>query len=204
MMPQFMHLYNSSKSIYELSNIVNQELETLGNWVNVGKTNYIIFSKRIKQSNISIKINGREIERKRYIKFLAIVVDETLRWDEHIKNVKAKIVSALFALISARRYLNNDIMRTLYYSLVYPHFTYGILLWCTTYRTYLNQIQLLQKAICIVANANKWIEHTMPLLKQFHILPLVNTYDYLLGNFMYRQINRFKLIASFYYSRNLI
>ncbi len=111
-----------------------------------GKTNCIIFSKRIKQSNISIKINGREIERKWYTKFLGIIVDETLQWDEHTKNVKAKIVSALFALRSARRYLNSDIMRTLYYSLVYPYLTYGMLLWGTTYRTRnLNQIEILQK-----------------------------------------------------------
>ncbi len=69
-------VYASSKSIYELSNVVKQELETLGDCfranklsLNVGKTNYIIFSQQIKQSNISIKINGREIELKWYTKF---------------------------------------------------------------------------------------------------------------------------------------
>ena len=50
-------------------------------------------------------------------------------------------------------------------------------------------------------------EHTMFLFKQFHILPWVNMYDYLLGNFMYWQINNLSpvtiIIPEIQYNRDI-
>jgi len=63
--------------------------------LNVGKTNYMIFTKNAGAQNNNntnnIIIGNNEIEQKRNIKFLGVTIDENLNWHEHIANTKNKI-----------------------------------------------------------------------------------------------------------------
>ena len=174
-------VYASSKNLEQLVYCINQELDILADWfkanklsLNVTKTNFILFTKRRQQYNIRIILDGQEISRKTFVKFLGIVVDHHLNWEEHIRQCKMKVVSALFALRSARKLINEETAKMLYYALVYPHLSYGILLWGSTYKTYIDQLVVLQKrAIRIVADSN-WIEHTPPIFKRLdlEVLPI--------------------------------
>ncbi len=61
---------------------------------------------------------------------------------------------------------------TVYYSLVYPYLDYGITLWGTTHKTYINKIRIMQKkAIRIISNS-KYNDHTEPLFKELKVLKL--------------------------------
>ncbi len=83
-------------------------------------------------------------------------------------------MSALFALRSARKLINEDTAKMLYYALVYPHLSYELLPWGSPYKTYIDQLVVLQKrAIRIVADSN-WIEHTPPIFKRLdlEVLPI--------------------------------
>ncbi len=183
--------YYSSKSKYELEETVNSELQSLCNWfkvnklsLNIGKTNYLAIGKSQNRNNYSIYMDGAEITRRTHVKFLGIFVDDKLNWYEHIKFCKQKIVSALYALKNCRQYLNADAAKILYYSLIYPYLSNGIHLWGSTYKTYLEQLIVLQKkAVRIIANAD-FREHSLPLFRQLGILPLSKLQEYCLGKFV--------------------
>ncbi len=96
------------------------------------------------------------------------------------KILQTKIVSALYALKMNEFYLNADAdaARILYYSLIYPYLSNGIHLWGSTYKTYLEQLIVLQKkAVRIIANAD-FREHSLPLFRQLGILPLSKLHEY--------------------------
>ena len=54
------------------------------------KTNYIFFHKPSTKDNIPLKISElvigtKLIKRKRYIKFLSVMIDECITWKDHIR-----------------------------------------------------------------------------------------------------------------------
>ena len=78
----------------------------------------------------------------------------------------------LFTFRSARKLIDEATTKMLYYSLVYSHLNYGTLLWGSTYKTYFDQLAVLQKrTIRIVADWN-WIEHIPPMFKSLEVLPI--------------------------------
>ncbi len=90
----------------------------------------------------------------------------------------------------------------MYYSLIHPHLCYGLLLCCHTYKTYVNQIVVLQKrAIRIVSKAN-WNEHTGPIFKSLGILLLEQLYLFHLGNFMFLQYRCWSPVVTTDFTQN--
>ena len=69
------------------------------------------------------------------VQFLGLHIDEKLDWHEH--KCKNKLTSALYVIKKVNSYLPVSALKTIYYTLVYPYLTYGIILWGSTYKTYL-------------------------------------------------------------------
>ncbi len=88
-----------------------------------------------------------------------------------------------FALRNARDYVNIQTCKLLYYTLIYPYLTSGLHLSRYTFKTFLNPLMLQKRAIRIIAAVGR-LEHTMPLFRDLHILPIANLYDFCLGQFI--------------------
>ena len=96
-------------------------------------------------------------------------------------------MSDLFALKSARKLICENSSTLLFYSLIHLHLCYLLQLWGYTYKTYVNQIVVLQqRAIRIVSKSN-WNEHTGRIFKSLGILPLEQLYLFHLGNCVFSQ-----------------
>ena len=138
-------IFKSGSNENELFNHINNELQNIYTWLcenklalNVNKTKYMIFctpGSKILKSNRSIKIDNIEIGRvgtrcnDTSVKFLGIHLDETLTWNNHIKFIKGKMSSALFALNQSKKFLPTNILLTLYHSLIGCHLNYGLIIW---------------------------------------------------------------------------
>ena len=104
-------------------------------------------NKRIPQQIDPILIGNEEIKQVECTKFLGIYIDEQLSWLNHIKNVKSKLSKAAGIIYKARPFLNEDTIKTVYYSFAYPYLYYGIIAWGNTYDSYLNMIKTAHKRI---------------------------------------------------------
>ena len=71
-------------------------------------------------------INGTPIKQEPYTKFLGVWLDEKLDWAKHIREISGKIAKGVGILTKARAYLDSTIMKTLYYSFVYPYLHYNV------------------------------------------------------------------------------
>ena len=64
-------------------------------------------------------------------------------------------------------------MRTLYYSLIYPHLNYGNIIWANTYLSRLESIRKPQKKIVRAISFSDPRDHTRPIFKNLiSILPI--------------------------------
>ncbi len=97
-------------------------------------------------------------------------------------------MSSLFALRNARDCVNIQTCKLLYYTLIYPYLSRGLHLWGSTFKAYLNPLIVLQKRAVRITAGVGYLDPTMPLFKDLHILPIANLYYFCLGQFMYKQI----------------
>ena len=81
------------KEVYEELTRVSEWLKINKLTLNVLKSKVVIFHpkyKKIKQ-NIEIKINQEVIKETNYAKYLGVLIDKNLTWNEHIQTINLKI-----------------------------------------------------------------------------------------------------------------
>lgn len=135
---------------------MEEDLNTLTDWLrksqlfmNLSKTVYMIFSKPSKRSDaeLNIKIGKEKINRVDNVKFLGLVIDETLKWEHHINYITKKIGSLSGVLYRLRSILPKDNLKSIYYGLIQSNLAYMSLIWGTATNTRLNPLQRLQNRI---------------------------------------------------------
>ena len=103
-------------------------------------TNFVIFHPpQRKTQPVSLKISDRPVEQMTYVKYLGLIIDCHLNWKKHAHEVSKKIPRGIGILSKLRHFVTNDILTQLYYSLVYPFLTYGLIVWGNTYTTTLKE-----------------------------------------------------------------
>jgi hypothetical protein len=189
-------VYASASSLPALFNTVNSDLNSLVNWfcanklsLNIDKTNYVLFSRKSINTRLNITIGNTNIERKKHVKFLGMTVDEKLEWKEHIRICQAKLSSSLYAMNASKRYLTSKHLQTLYNSLIYPYLSYGVLLWGSTYKTYINKLIVMQKKAVRTIVRAPYNAHTNLIFQELSILKFQDIYNAHLGKYMYQQLN---------------
>ena len=141
--------------------------------LNATKSSFTIFkSSRKKINNLPNSINflNYRIERKSSIKFLGVILDEHLTWNEHIIEVCNKLQRLFHVFYSIRRYLNIGNIKTLYYTLIYSKIKYGLIVYGMAGTTKLNKIQFLQNQLLKVLSSKKFRHSTDKLHNEFEIL----------------------------------
>ena len=122
------NLFFCHKNIKDLFQAVNLELGKVFLWFNTNnlslnkdKTKYNFSHKAREKDNIPLKlpalfINGKEIERVTSIKFLGVLFDEHFSWKDHITVTENKISKNLGLLYRAKRVVDSDALKRLYFS----------------------------------------------------------------------------------------
>ena len=115
------------KVFFDIENELNEELSEIVRWLkinkltlNVDKTQCMLFSNKKCSTNLNIKIEGTTIAQVSKAKFLGIMMDDKLKWKDHILYISNKISKGIGVIIKAR-VLGKNTLLSLYYSLVYPY-----------------------------------------------------------------------------------
>ena len=98
--------------------------------INLKKSKYIHF--RSNRQNIisnTVFYDNFRLEQVPTIKFLGIIISETLVWNEHIKSVTRKLSKITGSLYKIRRCIPKAMLRKVYYALVNSQLMYGISIW---------------------------------------------------------------------------
>lgn len=117
--------------------------------INYSKTTFLTFSSypRITFDSVVI-VNDHEvceIKSSESVKYLGVIVDKHLKWDIHSNNVVRRLRGLLPRFREMKQYLDFGRLKTLYYSLVQSHLTYGIIAWGGAYKNSLRNLEVIQK-----------------------------------------------------------
>ena len=102
-----------------------------------------------------LKIANNQIERKKAIEFLGVMLDKNVSWQEHIRTVENKIGKNIGLLYLAKYFLNELSLKCIYFAYIHSCLNYANVAWASTYRTKLKAMHLLQKRDALVFNENK-------------------------------------------------
>ena len=72
----------------------------------------------------SLMIDGAPITHVTSTKSLGVHIDQTLSWNVHVENLCKKIASGIGALKRVRSFVPHETLRSIFMSLVQPHFDY--------------------------------------------------------------------------------
>jgi hypothetical protein len=103
-------------------------------------------------------------------KFIGILIDENLTWKHHLTHINKEVSRALFSLKQVKHFLPKQCMKTLYYSLIHSHLSYGLLIWGNENQSALRQMTFLQKNAIRLINNAKYNSYTDPLFRSSHII----------------------------------
>ena len=185
----------SGKDLTKLITVSNAELKFLSAWfrsnkltVNTYKTFFMIFHhSRVKyNSKHCIKIDDCSLNKVISAKYLGVIIDYKLNWIDHIAYIKNKISKGIGIMYRARNFLNKSSLIGLYYSYIYPYFTYCLETWGCASKTQLNPLFLLQKKIIRIMTFLHYLAHTEHIFNDLHILPFHKLFLYSTGIFMYK------------------
>ncbi len=88
-------------------------------------------------------------------KFLGLIIDDKLCWLDHINYININLSRSLYILTQLKICCLIIYTIKIYYTMVQPYLTYIIILWGSTYRSYLKRTVILQKkAIRYMHKAN--------------------------------------------------
>ena len=74
--------------------------------------------------------------------------------------------------------------------LIQPYLTYCIIIWGNTFKTYLNKLHVSQKKIVRIIQHSEFNAHTKHLFKTLKIMKIYQLYDYFVGIFVFKCINK--------------
>ena len=146
------NIYCSSENLNDLELILNQELNTVAEWMksnrlalSILKTNCVLFHfKRLKPyKSLNLKIDGVNIHEVSTVKYLGVTFNSNLTWKNHVNELCLKLSKTVVIFSKLSYYVKIDTLIMLYYSLIYLFLTYGIQVWGLTYPTYLKPVTTL-------------------------------------------------------------
>jgi hypothetical protein len=134
-----------------------------------------------------------------------VIIDEQLTWREHIENVKKKILRFSGIFHKLKQIIPLQCLKTVYYSMIYPHILYGVELYANTNKCNINALCVANNRIMrILLKANLYTPInelyaqfntlTIPVLFKYQILKLVHRFFHL--------NNTLPDVYSNYFSRN--
>ena len=148
-------LYCSSQSAHELQTLLNEDLDRLAQWLyqhkltlNISKSKFMLIggSKKLKSlSKVTLNIKNKELDKVSSYKYLGVVINETLTWDNHVEYIRSKINKKLGLLKRIKSYLPLSARITFFNSFILPLFDYGDLVWSDRGNsTLMSELQVLQ------------------------------------------------------------
>jgi hypothetical protein len=119
--------------------------------LNVSKTNFILFHSAHARLNVEDKITVELDENEKYIisrvrkvRYLGLIMDELLKWDDHIEYLQSKIASIAGVLWKLKRQLPTIVKKRIYSSLLESHIKYMIPIWGSASDTAIKSLQVSQ------------------------------------------------------------
>ena len=188
------NIYFESQNLNVIEKTVNAELRKVNRWLiinklalSVEKSNFVLFhsASRVPSITIKIKIGNKRIAEEKYVKFLGVLVDSTLSWKPHVKELTKKLTKITGMFYKLRYFISISQSVMLYNALVFPLLLYGIVVWGNTYPSNLDSLLHIQNKFLKIINFCDQFDSPHPLFISSNILKVHDLHNAQLASFVY-------------------
>ena len=162
---------------------------------NATKTSFLVFDRNIDTDIISIQLTSQgqtlNINEVKSQKYLGLVIDNLLNFQDHIDCVKSKIAKRIGALYRSRSLLPLKYRKMFANALMLPQFDYLDIIWGRATRSKLNSIDTLYKKVAKITLNVDMREPSLDVYKAMKWLPLHLRRQLHLSTYMYKIVNGF-------------
>ena len=144
----------------------------------------MIFSIKDKPPDINLSIGNVQIGRTNVHKFLGVFIDDKITFSDHISKLCSKLSSGIGMLRRLKSFVPRDVLKQLYYSFIFSHFSYAITSYQSAYQNQSKRLDnLVNRAIKITLNINTL---TPAILKERRFMNLEMSIEYFCCINMYK------------------
>ena len=133
-------------------------------------------------SELNLNLGANILPKSNASKFLGVIVDEKLKFKNHIDYISKKISKSIGKIYKLSQLkMPFKILKQLYYNLIYSYLNYNVCCYASTYDSHLNKLYLLQKRAIRIMNNASFQAHTDPLFFSNGILKIQDIYKLNIG-----------------------
>ena len=143
-----------NKCIKQLNSTLEIEGNKVTKWlsanrliINLTKTHSMLFTNKLGNLTLRLKINNIYLEDKAETCFLGVVIDRKLTWKQHVQHISNKISKTVALLRLLRHIFPKKILKLIYMSLIYSYLNYCNIIWGGACNSVLQPIYILQKKL---------------------------------------------------------
>ena len=188
-------LFIAGRNIRCLKAKLKNDLDHLRNYfvaneltLNLEKTCIMLFRKpNWGENQLNLCIDNVLIQQVKSVRFLGILLDDTLSWNSHVNYLHSKLRSGIYQLRSSKHLTNLHGKKLLYSSFILSHLTYGITLYYQCNKRLKKLIRQKQiESLKIVFGTNSKSD-CLKLMKRHKMLTLdqISTVEYAKISFRY-------------------
>jgi Reverse transcriptase (RNA-dependent DNA polymerase) len=176
---------------------IQYDLDLLFQWfnanyltMNVEKTKYMIVT-RMNDQNMYLnpKIQNIYIEKVYQYKYLGLVIDSKLKFNNQIHNVKSKIAPVIGILWRTKNIMPPVVKNHVYNAFVHSHLNYLVGIWGNAYEKYLNKLKVMQNKVIKIMYNYPLRKHTVELYNETKKFNLNSMNFVALCTLIYRVVN---------------
>ena len=192
-------LYNASKDLADAESKLQADLFHVVNWfktnkllLNTDKSKCMLIGTKanIKDNAISIKINQTALELVSSFKLLGLHIESHLSWKLHLEHLTKVLSPKVGMLCRLSKILPQNVLITLYLTIIQPHIDYAITLWGGSPNSYILPIQRLQnRAARSITRSFDRTASVSALLFNLKIMNVDQRYKYFTLNMVYKCLN---------------
>ena len=104
-------------------------------------------NKIINTENLNALIDNIVINQVHNTKSLGEIINSNSKWQDHIKAISSKVSKNIRILVRIRKNVPNDVLLTLYHTLIEPYFSYCNIIWGTHCSKHLDQLYHKQREV---------------------------------------------------------
>ena len=176
---------------------VNETIHRLKTWfhsnllvLNLEKTHFLQFQTKNSNDTQLERIHDNiQTSTTEETKFLGLIINNKLTWQSHINMMSSKLNTVSYVMRSLRQWINTEMLRNVYFSLVHSILSYGIIFWGISNNS-ITIFKIQKKIIRIIMNVNSRTS-CRNLFKKLNILPLPAQYIYSLMMFVVKDKDLF-------------
>ena len=194
-------VYISKSNLDNAIHLLQTDLDRVYTWcnsnkltINCKKTKFCLFGmrssiKRSKTQDIQLSLSNQILERVCSYKYLGLILDESLTYNKHIKEMDRLVSHKLYILSKIRRYITNNACINIFKTMILSLIEYCDIIYAGTSITNLNNIdKLFYRGLRICMYSNNYISREI-LCRDCKTAPLVNRRLAHLLQFMHKQSN---------------